>query len=99
MNHTPGPWRAEPTTDFGAAARVTDVQGVTVALCYQQPNDTWLAEDNARFIISAPWMVAVIKAALSANGRTVGEAWDDVPLEPWECDARALLREIEGEGV
>ncbi len=52
--NTPGPWLVEPTEDFNAAYRVMDEGECTVALCYQQPFDTWTAEANARLIAAAP---------------------------------------------
>ena len=61
--HTPGPWTTEPTTDFGAAIRVMDEQDVTIALCYQQPLDTWTAEATAQLIAAAPDILALLKHA------------------------------------
>lgn len=58
--HTPGPWIIEETTDFNASFRVMDVGECTVALCYQQPHDTWLAEDNAKLIAAAPDMLSML---------------------------------------
>jgi predicted nucleotidyltransferase len=52
--HTPGPWYVEETTDHFSNYRVMDVQEVTIALIYQQPEDTWDAEANAALIASAP---------------------------------------------
>ena len=63
--HTPGPWQVEETTDYNAVYRVMDEQEVTVALCYQQPNDTWLAKDNARLIAAAPELLIELKHALA----------------------------------
>ncbi len=37
--YTPEDWENEPTRDHGAAYRVMDVQGVTIALIYRQPGD------------------------------------------------------------
>lgn len=65
-NCTPGPWTVEPTTDHRAAYRVMDDGMCTVALCYQQPYDTWQAEDNARLISKCPEMLEALRAAEQA---------------------------------
>ena len=72
--HTPGPWAVEGTTDFGAAFRVVDVQDVTVALCYQQPLDTWTAEANARLITAAPELLELIKVVKRHRDDPYGQA-------------------------
>ena len=64
--HTPGPWSIEKTTDHDAAYRVMDEQEVTVALCYQQPFDTWMAKDNAHLIAAAPELLQCARAGLKA---------------------------------
>jgi hypothetical protein len=51
--HTPGPWRAEEPDENGHVL-VVDVQEVSVARCYQQPYDTWLAADNAALVRPPP---------------------------------------------
>ena len=61
-NHTPGPWIIEETSDHDADYRVMDEQEVTVCLCYQQPEDTWLANDNAHLIASAPDLLAALQS-------------------------------------
>lgn len=74
--HTPGPWfieRAEKVeSDFHEVPvhdyLVTDEQGVTVARCYQQPGDSWLAQDNAHLIATAPHLLKLVKAAVVAFG-------------------------------
>ena len=67
MAHTPGPWTVEqPTwtveqpTAHDAAFRVVDEQDVIVALCYEQPYDTWSAGDNANLIAAAPELLAAL---------------------------------------
>lgn len=60
MTHTPGPWAVEQPTARDAAFRVVDEQDVIVALCYQQPYDTWSAGDNANLIAAAPELLAAL---------------------------------------
>jgi hypothetical protein len=71
--HTPLPWTIERTKDHGAAYRIMDEQEVTVALCYQQPYDTWRAKDNAAFIVRAVNNHAALVAALEAAADYMGE--------------------------
>lgn len=49
---TPESWRfdEEYAVDNDGHALIVDVQDVAIARCYQQPHDTWLASDNAKFI-------------------------------------------------
>ena len=47
--------------------------------------------DNAQLIAAAPALLIALKAALRAHGRTVLEAWDNVPLEEWEILARSAI--------
>ncbi len=77
--HTPGPWTTEPTTDHAAAVRVMDEQEVTVALCYQQPGDTWTAEANAALIAAAPELLAALAALVT---------YDTADAEPPAPDTR-----------
>lgn len=63
LNHTPGPWSIEETTDFTASFRVMDEGECTVALCYQQPRDTWQAKDNAAIISASPEMLEALQLA------------------------------------
>jgi hypothetical protein len=64
MTHTPGPWTVEQYTAHDAAFRVMDEQDVTVALCYQQPYDTWSAGDNANLIAAAPLLLKQLEIAM-----------------------------------
>lgn len=66
--HTPGPWTVKRTRDHDAAYRVMDCQEVTVALCYQQPHDTWRAKDNADVIAAALDLLAAVEMVLDADG-------------------------------
>lgn len=49
---TPESWRfdEEYAVDNDGHALIVDVQDVAIARCFQQPHDTWLASDNAKFI-------------------------------------------------
>ena len=69
MTHTPGPWTVEQYTAHDAAFRVMDEQDVTVALCYQQPYDTWSAGDNANLIAAAPELLAALEECLSVPNK------------------------------
>ena len=101
--HTPGPWYIEPTSDFNASFRVMDVQEVTVALCYQQPADTWLAESNARLIAAAPELLEALKCTLEALENWVelvlaGDEDRDPTYEALQASrARAIIAKAEGE--
>ena len=68
MTHTPGPWTIEKTNDHDASYRVMDEQEVTIALCYQQPGDTWKAKDNAHLIAAAPALYEALKAMYAVWG-------------------------------
>jgi len=64
----------ERTGDHGAAYRVMDEQEVTIALCYQQPFDTWKARDNAKLIKAAPELLEACKAVRDGWEHNLSEA-------------------------
>ena len=77
VQHTPAPWTTDPTTDYNATVRVMDEQGVTVALCYQQPFDTWTAAANARLIAATPELYDVVVSLRNCLNDWVEIADDD----------------------
>lgn len=107
VNHTPLPWGIEHTMDHGAVARVADVQGVTVALCYQQPYDTWSGKENARAIAIAvnhyDQLVNTLQNLVDAMGYDI-DAMGDHEIEVLEdenhyktcplCQARLILKNV-----
>jgi len=54
-------------------------------------------EADARLIEAAPKMLECIREMLSSYGRTVEQAWDDVPLEPWEAMAREIIKRLDSD--
>lgn len=58
---TPGRWHIE--SDIEGHFLVCDEQDISVARCYQQPFDTWKAEDNAHLIASAPELLQALQHA------------------------------------
>lgn len=62
---TPEAWRfdAEFDVEKSGHAVISDVQDVTIARIYKQPNDTWCATDNANFIVLAHEMMPDLLSA------------------------------------
>jgi hypothetical protein len=73
---TPEAWRfvQEGDAEPDGNALVVDVQDVTIARFYQQPMDTWLAVDNARFVTLAHELMPDLLEAVRVLERVVKEA-------------------------
>lgn len=73
---TPEAWRfdAEYDKEDDGNAVVLDVQDVTIARFYQQPQDSWLATDNARFVTLAHELMPDLLEAVRVLERVVKEA-------------------------
>lgn len=79
--------------NFGEADKICHDFGITCA--------NFDVFRNARVILS--WknahadLLSALKMALSAHGRTVEQAIDEVPLEGWEVAARAAIAKAGGD--
>ena len=88
---TAGPWHV---SDAASCNEVIDGMGRTIAEV-----EEWNSEGrgNVKLLAAAPELLEALRMALSAHGRTVEQAQDDVPLESWETAARAAIAKAKGE--
>lgn len=93
-NTTPAPWDVEPTRDHGAAYRVMDCQEVTVALCYQQPHDTWRAKDNASLIAAAPELQSAVRGLLNVFAPHARETVAKGGMDVLQSDVRRAIEAL-----
>lgn len=95
--HTPGPWRFEPTQHTDEAAKIgglwyiedarDDYEVIAVLpRVHEKPGE---AKANARLIAAAPEMLSLLRQILE-------DAWHEGPINDVLRNIRALLAKIKG---
>ena len=96
-NHTPGPWRVAPQSDYAGDDINIDASTRGYVACAGKVGiSNGEAEANARLIAAAPDLLDMLAAA--AARIEVAAAEGNTILSAWLPDARAAIARARGDG-